>query len=85
MVRTLRWALRGAVPLTIPGQGVPPLDPESPHAWGLLENCAVSAPLAVRPAGGTGVLRCTASLGRLTLRPTFDFMAFMALQCVNNR
>jgi hypothetical protein len=42
-VRTLRLALRGTVPLTIPGQGVTPLDPESPHAYWQLENRAAFA------------------------------------------
>jgi hypothetical protein len=75
-VRTLRLALRGTVPLTIPGQGVTPLDPESPHAYWLLQNRAASAPLAVRPAVGIGALRCTSSLCRLAQRHACDFMAF---------
>jgi hypothetical protein len=77
-VRTLRLALGGTVPLTTLGQGVTPLDPESPHAYWLLQNRAVSAPLAVRPAVGTGLLRCTSSLCRLVSRRSSDFMA---LQC----
>jgi hypothetical protein len=43
IVRTLRLALRGTVPLTIPGQGVTPLDPESPHAYWLQRNRAAFA------------------------------------------
>jgi hypothetical protein len=41
---------------------------------GLLQNRAVSAPLAWRPAVGTGALRCTASLWRLALRASFEIM-----------
>jgi hypothetical protein len=84
LVRTLRLASgAGRRPRHPHGQGVPPLDPESPHAYWQLQNRAVSAPLAWRPAGGTGVLRCTASLGRLVLRASCDFMVSMALQCAN--
>jgi hypothetical protein len=75
LVRTLRLALGRIVPLTTPGQGVTPLNPESPHGSWQRQNRAVSAPLAGRPAGGTGALRCTASLGRLALRPSFEIMA----------
>jgi hypothetical protein len=43
--------------------GVTPLDPESPHAYWQLQNRAVSAPLAWRPAVGTGVRRLHRILG----------------------
>jgi hypothetical protein len=43
IVRTLRLALGGTVPLTTLGQGVTPLDPESPHGYWLLRNRAAFA------------------------------------------
>jgi hypothetical protein len=59
---------------TLGRSGVTPLDPESPHVWGLRQNRAVSAPLACRPAVGNGTLRCTSSLCMLALRHTCEYM-----------